>query len=74
MFYSVSVIAEKFLQHFKLQPVKQMSEIQTTQTSFEDANRFPFIEVKNPPDHHVPAYIKRIQNILRQINSRSTVC
>ena len=73
MFYSVSAVGEKFLQHFKLQPMKQMSKIQATQTSYEQANRFPFIEVENPPDHHVPAYIKRIQNILRQINSSTTV-
>ena len=36
MFYSVSAIAEKFLQHFKSQPAKQMSEVQAT--SYEHAN------------------------------------
>ena len=66
-----SAIEEKFLQHSELQPVKQMSKIQATQTSYnyEHANRFTFIEVENPSDHHVPAYTRRIQNILRQINS-----
>ena len=73
MFYSVSAITEKFFQHFKLQPVKQMSEVQATQTSYEHADRFPSIEVENPSEHHVPAYIKRIHSILRQINSCSTV-
>ena len=39
-----------------------MSEIQATQTSCEHANGFPFTYWnENSSDHHVPAYIKRIQ-------------